>query len=150
MRYDFSTLRFVPTPQAGADAWSQGVSGATQKYADRVQNTNKDQAGLAVAAQSALLANFMEAVNSGRWAAKVQARGTQYWKQQTVAKAANYATGAQAGKGNYLQAAQVLYPYEQQLQAQIDAMPSGSRAAALARMTTWMDGMIAFKNQYTG
>jgi hypothetical protein len=144
------TLRFIPTPQAGADAWSAGVSGASQKYSDGVQNTTKDQAGLAVAAQGALLSNFTEAVASGRWAAKVMARGTSYWKSTTVAKAANYVTGATAGKGNYLTAAQQLYPYESQLQAQVDAMPSGTRAASLARFTTWMDGMIAFKQQYSG
>ncbi len=144
------TLRFIPTPQQGADAWAAGVSGASQKYTDAVQNTTKDQAGLAVANQGALLANFTDAVASGRWAAKVMARGTAYWKAQTVAKAANYITGATAGKPNYLQAAQQLYAYESQLQQQIDAMPSGTRAASLQRMTAWFDGMIAFKSTYTG
>jgi hypothetical protein len=150
MRFAFSTLRFAPSPTAGADAWSAGVSGASQKYVDGIRNTQKDQAGKAVAAQAALLANFTEAVASGRWAAKVMARGTAYWKSQSEAKAANFLTGATAGKANYLAAAQVLYPYETQLQAQIDSMPSGTRAASLARFTTWMDGMIAFKQQYSG
>lgn len=145
----YGTIKFIATPQAGADAWSAGVSGAGAKYTAAVQNTTKDQAGLAVANQAALLANFNAVVSSGEWARRVQARGTAYWKQQTVAKAANYATGATAGKGNYLNAANQLYPYESQLQAQIDAMPSGTRADSLARFTTWMDGMIAFKAQYT-
>lgn len=142
-------IRFVPTAQAGADAWSAGVSAAQSKYTSGVQNTNKDVVGLAVAAQGALLANFTQAVTSGEWARRLQARGTAYWKSTTIAKAANYATGATAGKGNYLNAANQLYPYEAQLQAQIDAMPSGTRADSLARFTAWMDGMIAFKQQYT-
>lgn len=143
-----ATLRFVPTAQAGADAWAAGVSGATQKWSDGIQNTNKDQAGKAVASQGALVANFNEAVNSGRWAANLMAVGTAGWKSASRDKAANYGVAATAGKNRYLAAAQQLYPYEAQLQAQVDSMPSGTRAASLARFTTWMDGMIAFKTSY--
>lgn len=142
-------IHFIPTPQAGADAWANGVIAAQPKYTAAVQNTTKDQAGLAVAQQAALLANFTQVVSSGEWARRLLARGTAYWKSQTVAKASNYSTGGTAGKPNYLNAANQLYPYEAQLQAQVDAMPSGTRADSLARFTTWMDGMIAFKAQYT-
>jgi hypothetical protein len=145
----YALLSVIPSPQSGADAWSSGVSGAQTKYTNNVQNTTKDQAGLAVAQQSALLSNFQAAVNSGEWARRVLARGTQYWKSQTLAKAGNYGASATTGKNNYLTAAQQLYPYEQQLQSQVDSMPSGTRADSLARFTTWMDGMIAFKQQYT-
>jgi hypothetical protein len=145
----YAVLGVIPSPQSGADAWSSGVSGAQTKYTSGVQNTNKDQAGLAVANQAALIQNFTNAVNSGEWARRVLARGTGYWKSQTLAKAGNYGSSATTGKNNYLTAAQQLYPYEAQLQGQIDAMPSGTRADSLARFTTWMDGMIAFKNQYT-
>lgn len=138
----------IPTPQAGADAWSAGITNNTVKYESAVQGTTKDQAALAVAAQANLKANFNAAVDSGLWAARVQARGTAYWKSQTVAKSGNWGNSATYGKANYLTAAQQLYPYESQLQAQVDAMPSGNRAASLARFTTWMDGMIAFKQQY--
>jgi len=141
-------LRFVPTPQAGADAWSQGVSAGATKWADRIASTNKDQAQLAVAAQGALVANFNDAVNSGRWAQGVTRRGTAYWKSQSALKAGNYGGAAQSGKDNYARAAAQLYPYEAQLQAQVDSMPSGTRAASLARFTTWMDGMIAVKGQF--
>jgi hypothetical protein len=139
----------IPTPQAGADAWSAGVAAAQTKFTSGVQNTTKDQAALAVAQQSAALANYTAAITSGEWARRLLARGTSYWKSQTVAKAANYGASANTGKGNYLTAAQQLYPYESNLQAQVDAMPSGTRADSLARFTAWMDGMIAFKQQYT-
>jgi hypothetical protein len=145
----YALLSVIPSPQSGADAWSSGVSSAQTKYVSGVQNTTKDQAGLAVAQQSALIQNFTQAVQSGEWARRVLARGTGYWKQRTVDKAASYGASASTGKGNYLAAAQQLYPYEAQLQQQVDSMPSGTRADSLARFTTWMDGMIAFKQQYT-
>ncbi len=143
-----AVLGWIVAPSQGADNWSAGVSGAQTKYVKGVQDTTIDVAGKAVAAQGALLANFTNAVASGLWAARLLSRGTAGWKAATVAKAANYSTGAAAGKGNYLNAANQLYPYEAQLQATVDAMPSGTRADSLARFTTWMDGMIAFKSQY--
>jgi len=138
----------IPTPQQGATNWSAGITGNTTKYKDNVQNTTKDVAQLAVNQKANLKANFNAAVDSGLWENRLLARGTSYWKNQTVAKADNWGNSAQTGQANYLTAAQQLYPYEQQLQSQVDAMPSGSRAASLARFTTWMDGMIAFKQQY--
>lgn len=142
------TLRFVPTPQAGADAWAAGVSAATQKWSDRIQSTNKDQAGRAVAQQGSLVANFNQAVNSGLWANRLMAVGTAGWKAASKAKAANYGTAATAGKDRYAQAASQLYPYEEALAAQIDNMPAGGAANAKARAGAWIDGMIAFKQQY--
>lgn len=139
----------LPTPSAGADAWSAGISNNTEKYKTRVQATTKDQAQLAVDQQATLKSNFNAAVDSGKWAARVLARGTSYWKTQTVAKVDNWGNSATYGKTNYERAASQLYPAEQQLQAQIDSMPKGTRSASLARFTAWMDGMIAFGQQYT-
>lgn len=138
----------IPSPQAGADAWGTGVSGAQAKWQANTTGTTKDPTQLAVAAQAALLANFTQAINSGLWASRLLARGKQYWINQVNARAGNYGASATYGKSNYLSAAQQLYPYESTLQAQVDSMPSGTRADSLARFTTWMDGMIAFKSQY--
>ena len=142
------TLRFIPTPQQGADNWSAGVTGATQKWSQGIANTQKDQAGRAVAAQAQLKANFNQSVDSGEWAAGVMRGGTPYWKAQSAAKSANYGTAATAGKDNYAKAAAGLYPYEAQLAASIDAMPSGSVAASKARVGAWIDGMVAVKGQF--
>jgi len=140
----------LPTPSAGADAWAAGISNNTEKYKSRVQGSTKDQAQRAVDQKAALKANFNAAVDSGLWESRVLARGTSYWKSQTVAKADNWGNAAMTGKSNYERAAAQLYPYEAQLQQQIESMPRGSRAASLQRFTTWMDGMIAFKQQYAG
>ena len=71
-----------------ASNWTNSAGRATADYTAGVQNTTKDQAGLAVAAQARLLANFTAAVTNGTWAAGVQRGGTAYWKAQTQAKAA--------------------------------------------------------------
>ena len=95
--------------QAGAN-WSGAASRATPAYTQGVQSTQKDQAALAVAQQTALLTNFTNAVTSGRWAAGVTRRGTAYWKSQTEAKAANYTQGYTAGANNYQAAAAKFMP----------------------------------------
>jgi hypothetical protein len=136
---------FVPTAQAGADSWSQGVSGAQQKYVDGVQGTNVDVVGRAIASQAAALANYQNAINSGLWARRLSEVGTAGWKSATVAKAANYGVGATAGKSKYLAAAQQLYPYIAAGQSQVDSMPSGTIAASKARAAFWIDYMYAYR-----
>ena len=129
--------------------WSQGVSGAQQKYSDGIQNTQVDVAGKAIAQQGALLANFTQAVTSGEWARRLAAVGTSGWKSASIAKAANYGTGATAGKPKYDAFASQAQPFWSQLSTSIDGMPSGGKANALARVGAWLDGMAAFKSSYT-
>lgn len=113
--------------------WQTGAGGAQQKFVDGVQSTNKDPVARAIAAQSALLANFTQSVTSGRWQRNLAAVGKAGWQQATVAKAANYATGIQAGLQNYEKAMGVWLPRINQAAATVNAMPSGSLAQNLAR-----------------
>ena len=138
----------IPSPQTGADAWSAGVAGGQTKYTAGIQNTTKDQAGLAIAQQAKALANYSQALQSGEWARRLSARGTAYWKSQSLLKAGNFGASVATGKANYVTAATQLYPFEQQLQQQIDqARASGASPIQLVQM--WMDGMAQFKQQYT-
>jgi hypothetical protein len=129
--------------------WSSGVSGASQKYVDGIRNTTVDVVGRAIAQQAALLAGFTQAVQSGEWARRLGAVGTQGWKTAAEAKAANYTTGATAGASKFQTFAQQAQPIWSQLSAQIDTMPSGGKANALNRVGAWLDGMAAFKQTYT-
>jgi hypothetical protein len=100
----------VKSAQQAGQNWSGAASRATPNFVAGVQATQKDQAALAVAQQSQLLANFTDSVLSGRWAQGVTRRGTAYWKQQTEAKSSNYNQGYQAGANNYQAAAAKFMP----------------------------------------
>jgi hypothetical protein len=139
----------MATPQQWADNWSAGVGGAQQKYTDGINATTTDVVGKAIANQGALLANFTNAVTSGEWARRLAAVGTQGWKSAAIAKAANYAVGAQAGKPRFQNFASQAQPFWQNASNAIDGMASGNRAAALARVGAWMDAMATFKQSYT-
>jgi hypothetical protein len=129
--------------------WSSGVSGASQKYVDGIRNTNVDVVGRALAAQDRLLAGFTQAVQSGEWARRLGAVGTQGWKSAAEAKAANYTTGATAGRSRFDNFASKAQPVWSQLSAAIDNMPAGGKANALNRVGAWLDGMAQFKQSYT-
>jgi hypothetical protein len=139
----------MATPQQWADSWSAGVSGAGTKYTDGIQNTTVDVVGRAIAKQGDLLAGFTAAVTSGEWARRLSAVGTAGWKSAAIAKAANYMTGATAGKARFQNFAQQAQPFWANASAAIDGMPSGGKANALARVGAWYDAMQTFKQSYT-
>lgn len=91
----------MKTAQQAQQNWTGSAGRAQTAYQAGVEATQKDQAALAVAAESRLLSNFQQAVSSGRWRQGVMRGGTTYWKQQTVAKIANYGVGFNAGGANF-------------------------------------------------
>jgi len=121
------------TVQRWADSAAQGQS----RFSEGVQNTQVDVVGRAVAAQPKLLANFQQAVNSGRWARGLQDRGTAGWKQATLAKASNYATGIAAGRDDYQRAMQTWLPIIQSAAASVKSMPNASFQDSLNRMNAY-------------
>ena len=141
-------MAVAPAQQWGTN-WQQGVGGASQKYTDGINNTTVDVAGKAIAAQASLLANFTNAVTSGEWARRLAAVGTSGWKAAAIAKAANYATGATAGKARFQNFASQAQPFWTQAAGAIAGMASGNKAASMARVSAWYDAMQTFKASYT-
>lgn len=143
---DADRLFHIVDAATAAARWEAGAQGATQKYVDGVQGTQKDVVGNAIRAQSALLANFTQAVSSGLWARRLtESGGTGNWKQKTVAKAANYGVGVTAAKDAFQAAMAKLLPYIAAGQGQVQQMPSGSIAASKARVNFWIDYMHAYR-----
>ena len=139
----------VAPASAWGSAWQTGVGGASQKYTDGINNTTVDVVGEAIAQQASLLANFSASVTSGEWARRLAAVGTAGWKSAAIAKAANYVTGATAGKQRYDNFAQQAQPFWANASQAIDGMASGNKAASMARVSAWYDAMQTFKQSYT-
>src|SRR5207248_9270122 len=59
--------------------WSQSAAGAQTKYTEGVQTTSKDPTALAIAPQGPMVANFQQAVSSGRWQQHLAAVGKAGW-----------------------------------------------------------------------
>lgn len=117
--------------------WKDSASAGQQRYAEGVQATQVDVVGRAIAAQPKMLANVTQAISSGRWARRLADVGTAGWKQQTLAKAANYGTGIAAGGDRYQSAMQTWLPIIASAAAAVNSMPNASFADSLARMTAF-------------
>lgn len=146
MRYGYGfTIAPIATAQQAADAWEAGASQATQKWATNLQQTNKPIVGAAVAQQNVMVQNFQRAVNDGRWRQALEAVGDAGIKQAAAAKAGNYGTGVSQAKSRYQAKIGPLLSYIASGLPQLEAMPSGTTAAGVARATFWIQYMAAAK-----
>ena len=135
----------IATAQQAADAWEAGAQAATQKWATNLQNTQKPIVASAVAQQNVALANYQAALNSGRWAAALNAVGDAGIKAAAAAKAGNFGMGVSAAKPKYQNKIGPLLSYISAGLPQLDSMPSGTTAAGVARATFWIQYMAAAK-----
>lgn len=117
--------------------WRDSAATGQTRYTEGIQATQVDVVARAVAAQPKMLANVTQAIQSGRWARRLQDRGTAGWKAAALAKAANYGTGIAAGEGAYQRAMQTWLPIIQSAAASVQGMPNDSFQASLNRMTAF-------------
>jgi hypothetical protein len=125
--------------------WRDSASQGQQRYQEGVQATQVDVVGRAVAAQPKMLANVQQAITSGRWARRLQEKGTAGWKAATIAKASNYATGIAAGADDYQRAMQEWLPIIQSASASVQSMPNTSFQDSLNRMTAFATALHTAK-----
>ena len=126
----------MKTAQQAASNYQASAGRAQADWLSGIQNTQKDQAALAVAAGARYIQGVQDAYSSGRWAQGLQRRGTGYWKSQAEKKQSSYGTGINAGAGNYANAAAKLLPaiqnIVQSLPARGDINQNLQRSAGLA------------------
>jgi hypothetical protein len=125
--------------------WQTGAGGAQQKYVEGIQNTTKDPVAAAVNAQQSMLQNFQAAITSGRWARAITQVGKVGWQTASVAKAANYGVGINAGKDAYEAAMQTWLPRINQAAAAVQQMPSGTLQLNLARANAFATALYNAK-----
>jgi hypothetical protein len=125
--------------------WTNGASTGQAKYVQGIEGTTVDPTQLAIRSQSALLANFTQAVTSGRWASQLAKAGKAKWQQNSIDKAGNWATGISTGATAYSTAMQTWLPRIQTAAASVRNMPSGTLAASQARSAAFMAALYNAK-----
>jgi hypothetical protein len=138
---EYVTLHYVVDASTAASRWVQGAAQGQQRFVEGVQNTTKDPTALAIAQQNKLLANFTQAVTSGRFARNLARVGKQGWQSATVAKAANYGTGINASQAKYEAAIGPVLQQIGTLQGQIASMPRATFQDSLNRMVAFATGL---------
>lgn len=139
-------LGVVTDANAVYTKWSSRTSAAQQDYVTGVETTTKDPTALAIAAQPRMRANVIAAIDSGKWANKLRAKGKTGWQDAVKAKANNFSNGVAAAQTAFVSAFGPLLTYENSLQQQVAALPNVTDTDRENRMLAWVRGM----RQYAG
>lgn len=134
-------MHFVVDAATAAQRYVQGASQGQQRFVEGVQNTSKDPTSLAIAAQQKMLANVTAAITSGKYARGLSRVGKSGWQQATVAKAANYSVGIQAGASKYEAAIGPVLSQIATLQGQLASMPNSTFQDSINRMVAFSTGL---------
>jgi hypothetical protein len=135
----------VKTAAQAASNWQASAGQAAANWTAGINNYNGDWAGTTAGAYNNWVAGLANAQASGSWQRGIQNAGTNRWKSQSQAKAANYSTGFTAGSAEYTQAIGKVMGALQNIVPSLP--PRGSYAENKLRATTLMDSLHALKGQ---
>jgi hypothetical protein len=139
------------TLQTIVQKWRTNAGGAQTTFTEGVQNTQVDVMGRAIQAAPDAVRNFAEAITSGRWAAAINASGgTANWKARTVAKAANYGTGINAGADKFQAAMSKLLPAIEGIVGSLPPREPGNVNANIERVRALATALHARKGEFKG
>lgn len=138
----------MKTPQQAATAWEQSTATGTQAWVDGLNNSSKPIVSRAIAQRAVMQSNFAVATAAGgSWERNLSAIGDAGIKAAAVAKQASYGQGVSLGAPKYQSAITKILAYEQAGLAGLNALPSGTTAAAVQRVTYWVQYMAAGKGK---
>lgn len=128
--------------------WEASVALGTPAWVSGLQNTTKPIVARAIAQRNVMQSNFNAATQAGGlWEQRLAAVGDAGIKAAAAAKQQNYTNGVQQGASKMGAALQKIVAYENAGLPAIEAMPSGSTAAGIARASAWITYMAAGKGQ---
>jgi len=138
----------VKTAAQGNAKWIASTAVGEPTWLANLQGTTKPIVAAAIAQRSVMQANFNQATAPGGvWERRLDAVGDSGIKQAVAAKATNYTTGVRQAGPKQLAAMTKIIAYEAAGLPAIEAMPSGTTAAGVARASAWIQYMAAGKGQ---
>lgn len=134
----------MKTAQQAAQKWDASTATGTPAWVAGLQNTTKPIVARAIAQRAVMQQKFTAATAPGGvWERRLQAVGDGGIKSAAAAKQQNYATGVAQGQPKYHAAITKILQYEEAGLAGLNALPSGTTAAAVQRVTYWVQYMAA-------
>lgn len=138
----------MKTPQQANQKWIQSTAVGEPTWLANLQSTTKPIVGAAVAARAQMQANFNAATApNGVWQQRLEAVGDAGIKAAAAAKANNYSVGVQQAGPKQLASITKIMAYEAAGLPAIQAMPSGTTQAGIARATAWITYMANGRGQ---
>lgn len=126
--------------------WSNGMNGAQERITRGVQAVTQSPGVQAAASQDKLRANWLRAIDSGKWARAMEQLTLGEWQramiQKGIPRIADGVRGAQAKVTNF---ASQFIPFITNLRQQVQAMPNTTPQDSEARVLAWIRGMREFQ-----
>ena len=136
------------TPQDIAKKWSQNLAASSADMQRGAMAVKTAPGQMAAQKQDKLRANWLKAVDSGKWADKVSAVTLTSWQQSYINKGISRAAqGATVAEPKMAAFMTQLLPYQETLKAQLQNMPDVTIEDSIARAAAWIRGMAAFENR---
>lgn len=108
------------SPSELAAKWAQKYGASTEAYKAGIAKVQDNPAQKAVAAQDRMVANFNDAVSSGKWAAGLNKVTLQSWKQAATEKGAPaIAAAARVGADKVAKAEAIMGPIRDSIVASL-------------------------------
>ena len=124
------------------EKWQRKMKGSTEDMRRGVDRMTKNPMEEAVKAQGKMLANLVEAINSGRWAAGLEKITLEDWKKQYKEKGlARVSAGVDGAKDKQMDFYSWLIPQLESTAREVDAMPSVTFEDRIARADKQMRSM---------
>lgn len=136
----------IPNAQQFWTNWSNGMNNSLDRMRAGVNAVQEAPGTRAVAAMAKMRANWLRALDEGKWTRGVTAVTVQQWQQAMINKGIpRIADGVRGAQNKVTNFAQQLLAFETALQGRVRQMPNVTVADRRARMNAWFDGMQTFR-----
>lgn len=137
----------MKSPQVSAQKWSRNLAASGESIRAGVQSVREAPTAKAAQSLDKALANYTDAVTSGRMARALQDVTLPAWQNAMVTKGLpRIQQGAQQGQGNYESFAVKFYPVAQAASEEAKSLPNNNINDALERVRR----VITRFKQYAG
>jgi hypothetical protein len=136
----------VPTPEAAAENWANGLSRNVQKYLAGVERVQASPAIAAIAVQQRMVERWNESISNGKWRDNLGAVTLLDWKQAVRETGGARLTQAIPRARRKVELfMQRFLPYVERSREEVRRMPNVTLEDKIARMERWTRLMAAFR-----
>lgn len=133
------------TPSEAAAKWASRTKNAVPEYRSGILGVTDSPMEKAADQADKYLAGVQNAVSSGKYVDRLRGVSLQSWQDKAVnVGAARIAAGVDAAESDVQRVYEQLFPFEENLQRQVDAMPDTTPEDSINRMVAWSRGMMEF------
>ena len=133
------------TPAEAHEKWKNRLTAAIPDVKAGIDRVTESPMAKAAKAEDKWIAGLNAAKASGKYRRGLLAVSLEEWKEKARDIGADRIIAGAAGAGAKQTAFYAkLFPFEEALQAKVNAMPNVSLADSVARSTAWITGMAGF------